>query len=53
VIALVEVQRLQNVEIVLIDDVASRVSRRELDVGDDSILRIRRVDLAGRNSDFM
>ena len=49
-IALAWVQRLQNVEIVVIDDVALCVFRRERDVGDDRILRISRVDLARRDA---
>ena len=47
VVAIASVQRLQNVEIVLIDNVTLRVFWRELDVGDKSILRICWVDLAG------
>jgi len=48
-IALVQVERLQDVEIVLIFDVAVGVFRRQLDVGDQRILRVRRTDLARRD----
>jgi hypothetical protein len=50
VIAVAHVHRLENIEIVLVDDVALGVARRELDVGDDRVVLIARVHLAGRNA---
>ena len=47
VTALAEIDRLQDVEIVLVDDATLIVHRRELDVGDDGVQRIVRVDLSG------
>jgi len=46
--ALGQIERLQDVEIVRVLDVAVRVRRREPDVRDDGILRIVRIDLALR-----
>jgi hypothetical protein len=51
VVAPAEVHGLQDVEIVLIDDVAFRISRGELNVGDHRILRIARIDLSTGNAD--
>ena len=49
--ALAQVDRLQDVEVERVLDLAARIPRRELDVDDDGVLRIGGIDLAERLAD--
>src|SRR6185503_4063333 len=49
--ALLELDRLQDVEVELVLDVAARVARRELEVDDDAILPVVGIDFAVRDAD--
>src|SRR6267154_6882212 len=49
--AFLEIDRLEDVEVEGVFDVAARVARREFDVDDVAVLAVVRVDLAERRAD--